>query len=150
MASSSSARNRRPRRAKAEINIVPYVDVMLVLLVIFVITTPLLTQGVKVDLPQASSEPMQSDSQEPVVVTVDANGNYYLNVGEETKKPIDHQVLVNKIAAVIRFNPKTPVLVRGDRNVNYGKVVTAMALIQKAGVPNVGLITEAPEDKRIK
>ena len=143
---SSIRNNRRPRRAKAEINIVPYVDVMLVLLVIFVITTPLLTQGVNVDLPQAESEPMESqETQEPLVVTVDVSGNYYLNVGENTKKPIDHQALVNKIAAVMRVKPKTPVMVRGDKNVNYGKVVTAMALIQKAGVPNVGLITEAPD-----
>lgn len=130
----------------AEINVVPYIDVTLVLLVIFVITAPLLTQGVKVDLPQAASEPIQSDVQEPLVVTVDVNGNYYLNVGESDKKAIDHQALVNKVAAVLRLKPKTPVMVRGDKDVNYGKVVTAMALLQKAGAPSVGLITVAPEE----
>jgi len=140
---------RRPRkRIMAEINVVPYIDVMLVLLVIFVITTPLLTQGVKVDLPKAASEPMESDVQEPLVVTVDMSGNYFLNVGEDPEASIDHQALVNKVAAVLRHKPDTPVLVRGDKEVVYGKVVTAMALLQKAGAPSVGLITEAPDGKR--
>ena len=130
----------------AEINVVPYIDVTLVLLVIFVITAPLLTQGVKVDLPQAASEPMDTEVTEPLVVTVDVNGNYYLNVGESDKTAINHQALVNKVAAVLRLKPKTPVMVRGDKDVNYGKVVTAMALLQKAGAPSVGLITEAPEE----
>jgi len=129
----------------AEINVVPYIDVMLVLLVIFVITAPLLTQGVSVELPQAASEPIESEVQEPLVVTVDLNGNYYLNVGEDNSAPIDHQALVNKVAAVLRLKPETPVMVRGDKDVNYGKVVTAMALLQRAGAPSVGLITEAPE-----
>jgi len=129
----------------AEINVVPYIDVMLVLLVIFVITTPLLTQGVKVELPKAASEPIESEVQEPLVITVDLNGNYYLNVGESVEDPINHQALVNKVAAVLRLKPDTPVMVRGDKDVNYGKVVTAMALLQRAGAPSVGLITEAPE-----
>ncbi|MDH5230153.1 MAG: protein TolR [Gammaproteobacteria bacterium] len=138
--------HRRPRRkTMSEINVVPYIDVMLVLLVIFVITTPLLTQGVKVSLPQATAEPMESETLEPLVVTVDKNGNYYLNVGEDEKATIDHQALVNKVAAVLRHKPETPVMVRGDRDVNYGKVVTAMALLQKAGAPSVGLITESPD-----
>ncbi|MDX1810632.1 MAG: protein TolR [Gammaproteobacteria bacterium] len=130
----------------AEINVVPYIDVMLVLLVIFVITAPLLTQGVKVDLPQAASEPIDSEVQEPLVVTVDVNGNYYLNIGENEKTAIDHQAMVNKVAAVLRLKPETPVMVRGDKDVSYGKVVTAMALLQRAGAPSVGLITEAPEE----
>ena len=138
-------RKKSHRRTMAEINVVPYIDVMLVLLVIFVITAPLLTQGVSVDLPQAASEPIESDVQEPLVVTVDVNGNYYLNVGEDEKTPIDHQALVNKVAAVLRLKPKTPVLVRGDKDVSYGKVVIAMGLLQRAGAPSVGLITEAPE-----
>lgn len=140
-----SIQRRSRRKAMAEINVVPYIDVMLVLLVIFVITAPLLTQGVQVELPQAASEPIESDVQEPLVVTVDLNGNYYLNVGEAVKAPIDHQALVNKVAAVLRLKPDTPVMVRGDKDVNYGKVVTAMALLQRAGAPSVGLITEAPE-----
>jgi len=141
----SSARRAKPRRSVAEINVVPYIDVMLVLLVIFMITAPLLTQGVKVDLPQAASEPIESEVQEPLVVTVDINGNYYLNVGEDEKTAIDHQALVNKVAAVLRLKPETPVMVRGDTDVLYGKVVVAMGLLQRAGAPSVGLITEAPE-----
>jgi len=137
---------RRPRkRPMAEINVVPYIDVMLVLLVIFVITAPMLTQGVQVELPQAASEPIESEAQEPLVVTVDMNGDYYLNIGEAVKDPINHQALVNKVAAVLRLKPDTPVMVRGDKDVTYGKVVTAMALLQRAGAPSVGLITEAPE-----
>jgi len=146
----SSERRVRGRRSVAEINVVPYIDVMLVLLVIFMITAPLLTQGVKVDLPQAAAEPIESDVQEPLVVTVDINGNYYLNVGEEEKTSIDHQALVNKVAAVLRLKPKTPVMVRGDKDVLYGKVVVAMGLLQRAGAPSVGLITEAPEPITIR
>ncbi len=136
---------RRRRRSMAEINVVPYIDVMLVLLVIFMITAPLLTQGVKVELPKAASEPMDSDVQEPLIVTVDINGNYYLNVGGDDKAAIDHQTLVNKVAAVLRLKPETNIMVRGDKDVSYGKVVTAMALLQRAGAPSVGLITESPE-----
>jgi len=144
---SVAAQRRARRRAKAEINVVPYIDVMLVLLVIFVITAPLLTQGVSVELPKAAAEPIETkqDNIEPLVVTVDVQGNYYLNIGGDPKVAIDHQELVNKVAALLRHQPKTQVLVRGDKDVSYGKVVTAMALLQKAGAPSVGLITEAPE-----
>ncbi len=130
----------------SEINVVPYIDVMLVLLVIFMITAPLLTAGVLVELPQAEAEPMGGEADEPLVVTVTANGDYYLSVGEKPDDPIDHQALVTKVAAVLRHRPKTPIMVRGDTNVEYGKVVVAMALLQKAGAPSVGLITQAPED----
>ncbi|OGT20758.1 MAG: protein TolR [Gammaproteobacteria bacterium RBG_16_57_12] len=142
-----NAANKKPsrRRPMAEINIVPYIDVMLVLLVIFMITAPLLTQGVKVELPQASAEPLPPESKEPVVVTVDTKGNYYLNIGDNQKKPIAAEALVNKVGAVLRRQPDTPVLVRGDRDVAYGRVVTAMTLLQQAGAPSVGLMTEAPE-----
>lgn len=133
-------------RPMADINVVPYIDVMLVLLVIFMITAPLLTQGVSVELPQAEAEAMSGETDETLVVTVTAEGNYYLNVGEQTDQPIDHQLLVTKVAAVLRHRPKTPVMVRGDTHVEYGKVVVAMALLQKAGAPSVGLITESPEE----
>ncbi|MCK4859234.1 MAG: ExbD/TolR family protein, partial [Candidatus Omnitrophica bacterium] len=119
------------------------------LLVIFMITAPLMTQGVKVDLPQAASEPIESEVQEPLIVTVDVNGNYYLNVGEKDKTAIDHQALVNTVAAVLRLKPKTPVMVRGDKDVLYGKVVVAMGLLQRAGASSVGLITEAPEPIKV-
>jgi biopolymer transport protein TolR len=130
----------------SEINVVPYIDVMLVLLVIFMITAPLLTAGVVVELPQAEAEPMAGETDEPLVVTVTAKGDYYLSVGDTPDDPIDHQLLVTKVAAVLRHRPKTPVMVRGDSNVEYGKVVVAMALLQKAGAPSVGLITKAPEN----
>jgi biopolymer transport protein TolR len=130
----------------SEINVVPYIDVMLVLLVIFMITAPLLTAGVAVELPQAEAEPMTGETDEPLVVTVTVNGDYYLNVGDKPDEPINHQLLVTKVAAVLRHRPKTPIMVRGDTNVAYGKVVVAMALLQKAGAPSVGLITKAPEN----
>ena len=133
------------RKPVSEINVVPYIDVMLVLLVIFMITAPLLTQGVSVELPQAEAEAMTGESDEPLVVTVTAAGDYYLNVGDKVDDPIDHQLLVTKVAAVLRHRPKTPVYVRGDTKVEYGKVVTAMALLKKAGAPSVGMITKAPE-----
>ena len=136
---------RKKRRSMSEINVVPYIDVTLVLLVIFMVTAPLLTQGVQVDLPKAGSEPMSSDNKEPLVVTVNKQGNYFVNIGDDQEKPIDHDTLVARVAAVLRNQPGTPVMVRGDKDVNYGKVVTAMALLQKAGAPNVGLVTETPE-----
>ena len=138
------------RRPMSEINVVPYIDVMLVLLVIFMITAPLLTQGVAVDLPQAEAEAMTGETDEPLVVTVTVEGDYYLNVGDKVDDPIDHQLLVTKVAAVLRHRPKTPIYVRGDTKVEYGKVITAMALLQKAGAPSVGMITKAPEAPKRK
>jgi len=132
------------KKPMSEINVVPYIDVMLVLLVIFMVTTPLLTQGVAVELPQASSQPVPDLNKEPLIVTVDVDGNYYVSIGDEQDKPIDHELLVQRVAAVMQYKPGTPVLVRGDAQVSYGKVVVAMALIQKAGAPSVGLLTEPP------
>ncbi len=134
------------KRPMSEINVVPYIDVMLVLLIIFMVTAPLMTQGVKVELPQASAEPVQQTEKEPLIVSIDADGLYYLNVGEDPKQGIDHEMLVQRVAAVLRYQPGTQVLVRGDVSVNYGAVVTAMALLQKAGAPSVGLVTEALDD----
>jgi len=138
-------RKRTRKKPMSEINVVPYIDVMLVLLVIFMVTTPLLTQGVAVELPQASSQPVQEPNKEPLVVTVDVNGNYYVSIGDNQDKPINHDQLVQRVAAVMQYKPGTPVLVRGDANVEYGKVVVAMSLIQKAGAPSVGLLTEPPQ-----
>jgi biopolymer transport protein TolR len=133
-----SYRQRR-RRLMSEINVVPYIDVMLVLLVIFMITAPLLTEGVKVDLPQASSKPIDTRDQLTVVVTVDRQGNYYLD-----DRQIPTEDLRRKVAAILRARPQTPVMIRGDRNVSYGQVVQAMTLLQSAGAGSVGLITETP------
>lgn len=137
--------NRKRRRPMSEINVVPYIDVMLVLLVIFMVTAPLLTPGVIVELPQADAEPLPGKSDEPLVVTVTVNGDYYLSVGDKPDDPIGHQLLLTKISAVLRHRPGTPIYVRGDAAVEYGKVVTAMALLQKAGAPTVGLITQSPQ-----
>ena len=137
--------NRSKRKPMSEINVVPYIDVMLVLLVIFMITAPLLTQGVSVDLPQATAEPLSKDADEPLIVSVDVNGNYYLNVGDDPDTAIDADKMVTLVAAVLRHKPGTPVMIKGDRNVLYEKVVTAMTFLQNAGVPSVGLITRTPE-----
>ncbi|HED35149.1 MAG TPA: protein TolR [Gammaproteobacteria bacterium] len=135
----------KKRRPIAEINVVPYIDVMMVLLVIFMITAPIVQQGVEVDLPQAAAQPIAPDQQEPVVVSVDKKGDFYLDIGDEPDKPIDAQLMVNRIAAVRQLKPEIPVLVRGDREVAYGQVIDAMVLLQRAGVEKVGLMTESPE-----
>jgi biopolymer transport protein TolR len=132
----------------SEINVVPYIDVMLVLLVIFMVTAPLLNQGVEVELPQASAKPLENSQDEPVVVSVDTQGLYYLNIGDDPEKPIEPKVLVARVAAVLRRRPSTPVLVRGDREVDYGQVVLAMTLLQNAGAPSIGLMTDPPPPSR--
>ena len=139
----------------SEINVVPYIDVMLVLLIIFMITAPLLSQGVNVDLPKLASEPMTPEPDNPpVVISVDRDGNYYIAFGGETledqDKPVPAQVLVNRVAALLKYaaeqnTPKTRVFVKGDKNVPYGHVVSLMSMLQNAGVEGVGLVTEPPE-----
>jgi len=139
------AKEKIRKRPMSEINVVPYIDVMLVLLVIFMITAPLLTQGVKVDLPQASAKPMSSQEQKPLILSVDVQGQLYLDVGDLPNEPIDPETLVARIHAVLINKKGTQVLVRGDEGVAYGKVMDAMVLAQKAGAASVGLITRNPE-----
>ncbi len=139
------ARQRIRKKPMAEINVVPYIDVMLVMLLIFMITAPLLTQGVKVDLPQMGSDTLQSDQQEPLIVTVDVNGNLYLNIGDTPETSIDEAALMQKVTAVLRRRQDKTVLVRGDHAADYGAVIAAMVLLQQAGVPHVGLVTEPPQ-----
>lgn len=141
----SAPRNKTRRKPMAEINVVPYIDVMLVLLVIFMVTAPLLYQGAEVTLPQASAEPLPQENVEPLIVEIDAQGNYYLSIGESPEKPLSPKELLVKVAAVMRQKPETPVLVRGDKDVPYGRVVTIMASLKKAGVPKVGLMTQPVE-----
>lgn len=136
------ARQRARKRPMSEINVVPYIDVMLVMLVIFMITAPLLNQGVDVELPQADAAPMQGDQQEPLVLSVDAGGSYFLNIGSDPEQPIDAETLVLRAAAILRQKPEITVLVRGDAQVDYGDVVNAMTLLQQAGAKRVGLVTE--------
>lgn len=131
------------RRPMSEINVVPFIDVMLVLLVIFMITTPLLTQGIKIQLPQTKAEALPPDQKEPLIVTVDAEGNYYLNIASKPTQPVTSRVLQNLVASQLKTADQRPVLVRGDKNTNYGKIVEAMALLQQSGAKSVGLITQA-------
>lgn len=137
---------RSKRKPMAEINVVPYIDVMLVLLVIFMVTAPLLYQGVDVDLPQAEAEPVSQDSEDPVIVTVSDNGDLRASIGADPDEPLSEDELADMVTKVMRNNPETPVLVRGDAAVRYGRVLETMTLLQQAGVPQVGMMTRPPED----
>lgn len=132
--------HRRRKKLMSEINVVPYIDVMLVLLVIFMITAPLLTQGVKVDLPQAPANPVDNPDQLTLVVTVDRRGNLHLDDRE-----IAPGELQSKVSKILKLRPRTPVLVRGDREARYEEIVKAMVLLQAAGAPSVGLVTRSPD-----
>ena len=142
--------SRRGRRLMGEINVVPYIDVMLVLLIIFMVTAPLLTQGIKVDLPKAGAEPLKDDpnrKNEPLIMSVDREGNFYLNFGGKDDAPVPEEELMQRVAAVLRREPTTAVLVKADKNVAYGRVVSGMVLLQRAGAAQVGFITD-PADVR--
>ena len=131
------------RKLMGEINVVPYIDVMLVLLIIFMVTAPLLTQGIKVELPKAGAEPIEdvSDSR-PLVLSVDAAGNLYLDVGDDEEDPMSAADIVQRVGIVLRNKPETPVLVKADRAVQYGYVVGAMVLLQQGGADKVGFVTD--------
>ena len=136
------------RKPMSEINVVPYIDVMLVLLIIFMVTAPMLTQGVKVDLPQTSSDPIQADKDvEAIIVSVDSNGAYYVEVGDRGSDPMALEELQAEVAKILSQRSNSEVLVRGDEQVRYGTVVRLMSALQMAGAANIGLITEAPLDK---
>jgi len=138
-------RRKVKKKPMAEINVVPYIDVMLVLLVVFMVTAPLLMQGVEVELPAAPSAPLDDKQEEPLIVSVDAKGLYYLNLGRDEKQPKSMLDIKSTVAKVLRSKPSTKVLVWGDRSVEYGLVVNMMTALQAAGAPSVGLVTEAPE-----
>lgn len=132
------------RKLVAEINVVPYIDVMLVLLIVFMVTAPLLMQGVKVELPQAPSTPLDDKDKEPLIVSVKSDGSYYLDIGNGKNVQEELPSIIEKVAKVLRQQPKTPVLVWGDARVDYGVVVKLMSDLQNAGAPSVGLVTEPP------
>ncbi len=135
----------RQNKPMSEINVVPYIDVMLVLLVIFMVTAPMLTQGVKVDLPETASTPIQSDKNvESIVVSVDSNGAYFMQIGGDSSEPMPLEAVSDRVSKILAQRADREVLVRGDENVSYGVVVRLMAKLQAAGATNVGLITEAP------
>ena len=131
------------RKLIGEINVVPYIDVMLVLLVIFMVTAPLLTQGVDVELPKAGAEAIENvPNHPPLVVSVDAEGNLYINVGDDEDEPVSGKDIVARTGAVLRNRPETPVLIKADRAVQYGFVVGAMVLLQQGGAEHVGFVTD--------
>ena len=133
------------RRLMGDINVVPYIDVMLVLLIIFMVTAPLLTQGIEVDLPNADAAPLDAPPDEstlPLVLSVDREGALYLNAGEDKASPIDDVEVVSRVRIVLSRKPDTPVLVKADQSVAYGRVVEAMVLLQQGGAEEVGFITD--------
>ncbi len=135
---------RNKHRPMAEINVVPYIDVMLVLLIIFMVTAPMLMQGVKVDLPEAAADPVENQDSEPVIVSINQGGQLFLNLGGQEEQALSLATIKQRVGAVMRRNPEKPVLVWGDRAVPYGEVVTLMTALQEAGAPSVGLVTENP------
>lgn len=136
---------RKRRKPVSEINVVPYIDVMLVLLVIFMATAPLVTQGVKVDLPKAEAQTIESEDEAMMIVSVDAEGLYYLNVGDDPSNAMSAQAIADLVKTRLSVSPSTPVVINGDGSVNYAKVVDLMVLLQRAGVPSVGLMTDPNE-----
>lgn len=134
------------RKRMSEINVVPYIDVMLVLLVIFMVTTPLLTQGIKVELPQADSQNIESKGQEPLVVSVDQQGRFYFNIGDKPDQSLDAKKLMVRVKAVLRHRQDSTVYVKGDRNVAYGEVMQVMALLKQSGVEHIGMVTRLPDN----
>ena len=136
----------KKRKIMNEINVVPYIDVMLVLLIIFMVTAPLLTQGIKVDLPKAGAEPIaDASNQVPIILSVDASGNLFINVGDDEDKPQDAKSIIDRTRAVLNSQPSTMVLVKADRSVAYGNVVGAMVLLQQGGAEDIGFVTDPLE-----
>ena len=136
---------KRSRRLMGEINVVPYIDVMLVLLIIFMITAPLLTQGVQVDLPEADAQALDAEdlrNREPLVLSVDRDGRYYVNVGGDEDSPVDEATLRHRVGVVLGRDAQTPVLVKADERVPYGRVVQGMVLLQQAGAKRIGFVTD--------
>lgn len=135
-------KRRSKKRFISEINVVPYIDVMLVLLIIFMVTAPLLQQGVAVDLPHASASPLSNGAKEAIVVSVNDKGEYFLNACSKPDLPIEISKLQSHIKEVLDQDVARRIVVKGDKRVDYGKVVGLMVALQKAGVPNVGLLTQ--------
>ncbi|MFO1352349.1 MAG: protein TolR [Gammaproteobacteria bacterium] len=136
---------RARKRLMAEINVVPYIDVMLVLLVIFMVTVPLLNQGVEVDLPKAGGEAMPPSEVRTLILDVDKRGAYYLHLAGDNPEAMDTEGVQARTAAILSRAPATPIVVRADTSVDYGVVVRAMVVLQKAGAARVGLSTDKPE-----
>jgi biopolymer transport protein TolR len=138
----SHAPKRFQKKRMSEINVVPYIDVMLVLLVIFMVTTPLLTEGFRVQLPEAKAKPISRAEQKPIVISVDDRGRLYVNLGDSPQKPVKAKTLVTRVVARRKQYPDLPILIQGDVNADYGKVINAMAILNRAGVDNFSLVTK--------
>ena len=136
-----TARRHRKRKLKAEINVVPYIDVMLVLLIIFMVTAPLLNLGVDIDLPQSNAKSIQ-EKKDPVIVSVDASGNYFLTVKSGSNEAVTAETLAAKVRGIVSQNPDVAVFVAGDAKANYQKVMDALVLLQSANVKKVGLMSQ--------
>ncbi|HEY0893854.1 MULTISPECIES: protein TolR [Cellvibrio] len=132
------------KKLKAEINVVPLIDVMLVLLIVFMIAAPMMTQGIKVELPQAASEPVESKEDEPITVSVKADGGFYIDLAGDPEKPRPLAEIKSIVSKVLAEKPNTLVFVQGDKKVEYGVIVNLMGELKLAGAPSVGLITEPP------
>ena len=135
------------RRPMGEINVVPYIDVTLVLLIIFMITTPMLQTGVEVDLPKAQAAMVdQKEDIPPLVISIQRQGNYFINIHGQQDEPVTREEIYSRVVAVLRDKPQTQVLINADKSVDYGTVVTTMASLKNAGVPSVGLMTKTDDD----
>ena len=138
-----SRRNRK--RLVSEINVVPYIDVMLVLLVIFMVTAPMLTPGVPIELPEASTDPLPVDTdEEPLVVSMNRTGELFINIGGNGETPVTLGVVKDRVMKVLVAKPGTPVQLRGDEGLDYGRVMEVMAALQGVGVTSIGLVAETP------
>jgi biopolymer transport protein TolR len=137
----------KPRALLSEINVVPYIDVTLVLLVIFMITGPLLTQGVVLNLPDVAADPVDAALDEPLIFSVDRAGAFYLNFGESADEPLDEQAVLDRAAAVMRRDADTPILVRADDAAVHGRVMKGIGLLRQAGVQRVIFAFDPPEDE---
>lgn len=133
---------KRKRRLIGEINVVPYIDVMLVLLIIFMATAPLLTQGIKVELPKSASEPLPPRNQQPLILSIDSNARMFLNLGANPTAPLDEAALLAAVRQALVVAPDRDVLVKADTRVAYGKVIGAMVLLQQGGASKVGFLTD--------
>jgi biopolymer transport protein TolR len=129
------------KKRMSEINVVPYIDVMLVLLVIFMVTAPMLAEGYRVQLPEAVAKPVKKSEQKPVIVSIDSNGRLYVNLGENQNQPVDAKTLVARVSARRKQYPDIPVLIKGDVSADYGKIINAMSILSKSGIDDFSLIT---------
>lgn len=136
---------RRRRKPVSEINVVPYIDVMLVLLVIFMATAPLVTQGVSVDLPKAEAQTIETEDEALIIVSINAQGQYFINAGDNPESELSAQQVSDIVATKLQGSPNTPVVVNGDGTVSYQKIIDLMVLLQASGAPSVGLMTDPNE-----